>query len=443
MDVAKIPANPVAEADPSGGRLLAIDVTRGFALLGIFFVNIQAFGEPFGRFIAPVPESNEPLTVFWFYLVHMFCMGKFYPLFSMLFGMGLSLQMNSVFSRTGEFGGFYALYVRRLLWLFVMGLSHALLLWYGDILFIYSLAGAVLLACARLRPHVQLAIGIALLLIATTLQTGFNALGGWAASQKQHDSAPSFSPTVSTGAAVSEATEPVEPPTPIRQLVQGIQAGGPESPDWLEAELRAYRDGPWVQSFMVRGISWLFYAIFCVLGFGWHVLGMFFIGAALLRLGVLDEANERVQWILLSAGGLVGIPAVVTASLLPAFVGFNWWSAAVSAFYLMSFTLLVRHGLARTVTFVLSNVGRMALTNYLTQTLVSTFVFYHWGFAQFGAWTRPERCGFVLAVFAFQCIFSVLWMRTFRFGPAEWVWRSVTYFSPQPMLRSRCAQEAV
>jgi uncharacterized protein len=77
----------------------------------------------------------------------------------------------------------------------------------------------------------------------------------------------------------------------------------------------------------------------------------------------------------------------------------------------------------------------MALTNYLMQTVVATAVFYWWGLAQFGLWARPEKALFVLGVFAVQCVISVLWMRVFRFGPMEWVWRSLTYLRREPMLR--------
>ena len=437
-------------------RLLAIDVTRGFALLGIFFVNIQSFAEPFGRFVSPIPESDDPLTRFWFYFVHIFCMGKFYPLFSMLFGMGLALQMHSVFKRGGQATTFYALYLRRLVWLFLMGLSHALLLWYGDILFIYSIAGTALLLCARIPPKIQLAIGVGLVLFASVFFGAISALGGWAAQQKPEAPAQVESAATPDTEQPSDSTASATPQrTPIQQVIDGFFPGGPETPDAIEGEIRAMRDGPWLQSFFVRGFIWLNYLVFCLLGFGWHVLGMFFIGAGMLRSGIFEPSASRVQWVLFSAGLLIGVPGAVVQTFLPAWGGVNaatmgasaflgmFCGPLVSLFYLMSFTLIVRGNLLKPATFVLSNVGRMALTNYLTHTLVSTFVFYHWGLAQFGEWTRAEQCAFVLTVFACQCVFSVLWMRTFRFGPAEWLWRSVTYLRPQPMLRTAGPSPAV
>ncbi len=425
-----LPPQPAPRLAPTASRLLAIDVARGFALLGIFFVNIQSFGEPFGRFIAPSAESSDALTTLCFSFVKIFCEGKFYPLFSMLFGMGLALQMQSVTSRGGNF---YAIYIRRQLWLFIMGLSHALLLWYGDILFVYSIAGLILMLCVRIDPRVLLGIGAALVLFAAALQGGLGSLSGAAAAAQKERLA----------ARTSADAEPAPPETrsPIRQLTDGLQ-GGPESPDWLEGETRAYRDGPWVQSFLARALTWGMCLVFYVLGFGWHVLGMFFIGAALLKLGLFSAAGDRWHVHLLLLGVLVGLPGAFVSAMLPRWVGMQWWSAGlsgvllmtcgplVSLMYLCTFALLVRRGIARPITFVLSNVGRMALTNYLSQTVISTFVFYYWGLAHFGSWSRPERCAFVLGIFACQCIISVLWMRAFRIGPMEWVWRSVTYLRP-------------
>lgn len=447
----------VREPIPAGSRLLAIDVARGFALLGIFLVNIQFFAEPFGSYMRPTPESSDALTIFCFYFVKIFCEGKFYPLFSMLFGMGLALQMQSVMSRGG---GFYFLYTRRLAWLFFMGLTHALLLWYGDILFIYSIAGLVLMLALslRIRPHALLATGIAIVLLSAIVLGLFTAATTWSQSVQPAPAAASVPAEVratseSDGASgKSEAEVHAQPKEPFWRLIEGFQSGQVTQPDtgvWPETETEAYRQGPWSQSFLFRAMSWGMILIFGLFGFHWHVLGMFLIGAALLKLGLFSPQGERWQTRLCLVGLLIALPGVAIGAILPGATGNAWYAAAiaimlqmvcgplVSLMYLCMFALTVRHGRAAWATGILSNVGRMALTNYLTQTIVSTFVFYHWGFAQFGTWTRPERCAFVIGVYACQCVISVLWMRTFRFGPAEWLWRTMTYLKPQQLLRSR------
>ncbi|MDZ4797156.1 MAG: DUF418 domain-containing protein, partial [Bryobacteraceae bacterium] len=440
---------------PATSRLLAIDVTRGLALLGIFSVNIQLFAEPFGTYMQPGPESSDPLTVLCYYFVKIFCEGKFYPLFSMLFGMGLALQMHSVIGRGGNF---YAVYVRRLAWLFFMGLTHALLLWYGDILFVYSIAGVVLMLCVRIDPRTLLSLGVGLALFGAVLQSGFGALG---AAGQQVGNPPASSPaaiadtsaTGETNGAAATSGEPspdmdAAPATPFARWVQAFRdgkIGPPNSPIWMETETEAYRHGPWSQTFYFRALSWVMFLLVCLLGIGWHVLGMFFIGAALLRMGLFTTAGEKWLPRLFFLGLVVGLPGAAVSPFLIGWAGMHAWSAALTVFllmvcgplvslmYLTGIALLVRRGIARSVTNVLANVGRMALTNYLMQTVIATFVFYHWGLGQFASWSRPERCALVLGVYAVQCVISVLWMRHFRFGPMEWLWRTVTYWRAQPM----------
>jgi uncharacterized protein len=103
--------------------------------------------------------------------------------------------------------------------------------------------------------------------------------------------------------------------------------------------------------------------------------------------------------------------------------------------YLVGWTLAVEDGRCRFMTRALANAGRMALTNYLMQTVIATTIFYFYGLALFARTTRVERLGIVLAVFAGQLLFSALWLRYFQFGPMEWLWRSLTYRRRPPFLR--------
>lgn len=466
----------------AASRLIAMDVARGLALLGIFFVNIQLFAMPFGSFMQRAPENNDALTVFFYYLVKTFCEGKFYTLFSMLFGMGLVLQMHSVMGRGGRF---YAVYIRRLLWLFIMGLSHALLLWYGDILFVYSLCGVVLMLSARARPKVLIGVGAGLVVFGAVAQTGLTAIGlvsqqqqqrevvaaeatpGDTAAPPQTDAAADEQPELPGADPVPADAEPAAPTTdeanavekraPFIRFIESFQTNPgqqPDSPIWMETETEAYRDGPYLQAFLFRATSWAMMIVVFFFGFGWHVLGMFFIGAGLLKSGLLSPAGAAWQARLALVGLLVGVPAAAGSAVLHSSGSGSWALMSLSVLllmlsgplvalmYLCTVAIIVRNGLLAPVTWVLANVGRMALTNYIMQTVIATFVFYHWGLAQFGSWSRPERCGLVLAVFVAQCIISPIWLSVFRFGPLEWVWRSITYLRPQPMLRNRGGSSA-
>lgn len=463
--ISQVVARPIDVAN----RLIAMDVARGLALLGIFFVNIQLFAMPFGSYMQQGPETDDLLTAACYYFVKIFCEGKFYTLFSTLFGMGLVLQMHSVMRRGG---GFYGLYVRRLLWLGIMGLSHALLLWYGDILFVYSLCGVALMLSARARPKVLLGVGAGLVVLGAVAQTSLTALGlisqpppaevaateavpptaAGEAAPVDPQTGPRSDETTADATAASAAADTPDPRSPFIRFIRSLEKNPSQQPDapiWMETETEAYRDGPYLQAFLFRAISWAMMIVVFVFGFGWHVLGMFFLGAGLLKAGLLSPAGAAWQARLALLGLLVGVPAATIATILHGIANDSWWIMSLSVFllmfsgplvalmYLSTVAIIVRNGLAAPVTWVLANVGRMALTNYIMQTVIATFVFYHWGLAQFGSWTRPERCGLVLAVFAAQCVISPLWLSIFRFGPLEWVWRSVTYLRPQPMLRNR------
>jgi len=161
---------PTAVASPvePPARLLGLDVARGIALLGIFVVNIQFFSQAFGHFTFPVPESGDWLTRALFYVQGVFFTGRFYPLFSMLFGMGLVLMLTSS-RRRGAEKSFTRTYFRRLGALFVIGLAHGLGLWYGDVLLTYSLCGVVMLLCRNWPPKALIPVGVGLVLVGTVL----------------------------------------------------------------------------------------------------------------------------------------------------------------------------------------------------------------------------------------------------------------------------------
>ena len=124
-------------------RVLGIDVARGVALLGIFLVNAQLFSQPFGAVFEikiPSEEGWPSVAAYWF--TNIFCGGKFYPLFSLLFGAGLAMMYQSAVAQGRSFGWTYA---RRLAWLAVIGMLHLTLLWYGDILLIYASIGVLMI----------------------------------------------------------------------------------------------------------------------------------------------------------------------------------------------------------------------------------------------------------------------------------------------------------
>ncbi len=475
------PLTPVAESS----RIDAIDVVRGFALLGIFLVNIGMHGDAFGLYFDPAPPAgSSPADRVVHYVVKVFCEGKFYPLFSLLFGIGLALQWQRARAAGRRLLGTG---LRRLAVLSLFGLAHGLLLWYGDILFIYSIAGLLLLLLIDARPRTLAIIGACLMAVCALAGTGLGTLGALETISRERNAAavapletealaqadpadPSPTPDdeapTDEAHAAQDAPEPAshtdEPPdeadpgpkTPIERALavfedpsqmQGV--GGPlSSPVWLEAETEAYRDGPYGQALFFRVVTFASMLVFCALGFWWNVAAMLLFGAAMLKAGLFEPRNAHWHRRFVLVGLFLGIPFGLLYAFLPviappwvymvagnvlAMVG----GPLLSIGYLGAITLIVRSGAARAATGAIAKVGRMALTNYLMQTVISTGIFYHWGLGLFGETTRIERVGIVLAIYAAQIVFSVLWLRFFRFGPMEWAWRSLTYLRPQPMLR--------
>lgn len=473
-------ARPISERD----RLTAIDAARGLALLGILMVNIQSFAQPFGRFMLPRPESSDLLTQVLFYVQKVLCEGKFFPLFSMLFGMGLVLQMRSVerARAAGEQRSFIRIYLRRLAVLLAFGAIHALLLWYGDILFMYAIAGVVLMLFSKLSGRAMLTIAIAIISAATLIG---GPLGGFMLASEPPAAAPAAAVSESAPAPAPEVTaapgSKTAPPadaagtapstdaatskeTPRKRdelddladryqffrVINGYRdekiEGGPEQPLWIDAESKAYRNGPWLDAFLFRATTWLFYLTFSLFGFGWIVLGMFFLGAALLKLDFFSPARRPLRRMLVLVGFLIGVPAAASAVYFAGLKG-NFLAGAasmmlsflcapvMSLLYLSGISLIAESGKLQPIIRTLAATGRMALTNYLTHTIVCTFVFYYWGLAQFDLWTRPERVALVIGLFAAQCILSPIWLSKFQFGPMEWLWRTLTYGKMQPMRR--------
>ena len=115
----------------------------------------------------------------------------------------------------------------------------------------------------------------------------------------------------------------------------------------------------------------------------------------------------------------------------------RYYSSALLSFgYVGAITLIVHAGILRPATSALAFVGRMALTNYLMQTVIATGIMYWWGLGQFGTWSGPAMIGLVLGIYASQIVFSAIWLRLFRMGPLEWLWRSLTYLRALPISRS-------
>ncbi|MDX2148145.1 MAG: DUF418 domain-containing protein [Planctomycetota bacterium] len=498
---ALVPEAPPTAPSKSLPRVAALDVARGFALLGILMVNMDFFGESMASFYATKPENPGMLNAVVFYFTAIFCEGKFYPLFSMLFGMGLVLQMQSVERRGARF---VPLYIRRLILLSIMGLSHGFLLWYGDVLFAYSLAGAVLLLARNLSAKALAWIGAGLLAFSTLLTSGLTLLtppGRTAATSQDASSTtsaatatpgsnqpdevgvpvkPEQEPTASDGgeATPTEVAPPTDDPTaaspdsegepsrsdgvqdpadkdesPVNRAVRVFKAGGDpfSSEEYQAAEIEAYAKGPYSQALFFRSISYVMAIVFSIFGLGWTIVALFCFGAALAKIRIFAPEQAALRSRLLRIGALVGFPLAIGATTLTATIDSPVALAASLALLYLSgpmvafvyFALAVKaaeRGL--TIARILATTGRAALSVYISETLLSTFVFYHWGLGKFGTFEHAERALLALAIYALLVIATNLWLRVFAMGPLEYIWRAATYGKLPALLKSRSPAES-
>jgi uncharacterized protein len=448
---------PVQESN----RLLSLDVARGFALLGIFLVNIALMAAPLGEFTRPQPVANESVisqTIY--YSTKALFEGKTYPLFSLLFGIGLAMQFTKSKDPAGNRTGsrFYTRIVRRQIGLIVLGLLHIGLLWYGDILFIYGIVGLATLLVIHLRAKWIVLIAAICLVLATITGAGMGAYGVWAVEynkQKTAQIADQQESTVDIPAESSadESGEDQLTQTPFEKLLAGFQDGSiqePHSPGWMENEIIATRDGPFLQALGFRSIVWASSMFFMMLfaGGGLHIFVMFLIGVAIWKADLLGNGKEHLRRKLAFGFAAVGIPFSIYIAIFPAIhsgmspyvIGCmpaaNYvFGPLISLFYLFGFAALVDSGLLKPITNALANTGRLALTNYLCQTFLASVLFAFWGFGLFGSVDRPMRLVIVLSIFIGQIIFSKLWLTAFKIGPLEWFLRSFTYFRLPKLLR--------
>lgn len=403
----RVPNAPIAPSD----RILGLDVLRGFGVLGILVMNIPLFAMPEMASLNPTAYGDFTGLNRWVWVLsHIFADLKFISIFLMLFGAGIVLMTSKVEAKRQSAVG---LYYRRTLWLIVIGMLHAYLLWYGDILVMYGICALVIFPFRKVAPKWLLTIGLITTLVASLL----SLLGGWSL--------------------------PFWPREAYEQMVLTWKP----TQVLIRAEIAAYQGG-WLEQ-MAHRVPAAFEAqtFLFLIFYGWRAAGLMLVGMALLKWRVLTGQRSRRFYLALMAGGFaIGLPLIIYGvdrnfaaswSLdYSMFFGdqFNYWgSLFVALGYTCMVMLICKSRRLKKAICPLAAVGRMALTNYLLQTVICTTVFYGHGLGLFGRVERSEQMLIVFGVWAFSLVASPIWLRFFRFGPAEWLWRSLTYRKLQPM----------
>lgn len=426
---------PVATAD----RVKSIDTIRGVALLGILMMNIPVFGINWDFWYTVTHSPRSGSDYYTFATVFVLFEGTMRGLFSMLFGAGMVLFMlNKKEIPGGTTVAEY--YYRRLGWLVLFGLFNAfVLLWQGDILFFYGLCGMLLFPFRKLKPHWLLIIGLACISI-----TMFKSNLDYQETREKR---------IAYNKAIAAEKE-------NKKLSAEQEAARAE---WTEIEKRQKPDTTYSNRNlrkMQSGYSSIFTyfipnntngEIWYMYNGVWDMLCMMFIGMALFSWGFFSNKLSTSTYVLcLLIGYSIGIPIGWTIFdnqfMMTGTIGeyFDRWRISHQVFaefrrlpltigHASLIMLLFRSRLIPWLMKALANVGQMAFTNYLMQSIICTWFFFGYGFGNYNKLKFHQLYYVVGAVWVFQLIFSSIWLRYFRFGPFEWLWRSLTYWKKQPM----------
>ena len=413
-------SGPVTTAE----RIQTLDVLRGFALLGILLVNMAFFVHPIQFMMLPQAESGA-LDHAAAWLVRFLAEGKFFSLFSFLFGLGFTIQMARAEAK-GEH--FVPRYLRRAGVLLIFGLLHGMLIWVGDILFYYAILGVLLIFFRHMKfKWVWTWVVVLILLPALFTTLGVVAL------QMANSSV--------------EGHQIVEQQMAAQQEVYGQMAA---------QAYEVYGNGTFWEVTQQR-IGDLMFMWLLSLFIAPSILAMFLIGSVFGRKGYIHNAAQHTRLFrnLLLWGGIVGVigNGLYATLILNAPRSQPDWSTMVGTYgqafgapalmlaYVSAITLGMLNPTWQPRLLVLAPVGRMALTNYLLQSLICTTIFYGYGFGLFGKVGAAAGFGLSLLIYLLQIPWSHWWMARFHFGPVEWLWRTLTYGRAQPFrIQNRTVQ---
>lgn len=385
---------PITEKE----RIHSLDVIRGFALLGIFLVNMSSFHSP--ELYKGIFEKVGGIDQIIVDGIDFFAQASFYTLFSFLFGYGMVIFLD----RAKEKGLPYkSLFIRRLIVLLIIGILHAFFIWHGDILISYALIGFIVLLFYGVKSKTLLTSGLLILLIPAVLFSGLLFLA-----------------TLLT------------PDTAI-----------PRDHDLYNQSIEIYSTGTFLEITKQRIEDWysvnnLENAFFLITS----ILPLFLLGAYAAKEKWFSHVSDhkksilKMWWISL----IIGVPAklmpfVITENLGSEYLQDSIGGPAMALFYGTSIVLLIEKKRWRRILLPFSYVGRLSLTNYLLQSILCTFIFYSYGLGLYSQFSHVQGLLLTLGIYGLQIIFSFFWLKRFFYGPMEWVWRSLTYGKLQPFRR--------
>ncbi|HRI70335.1 MAG TPA: DUF418 domain-containing protein [Polyangium sp.] len=398
-------------------RVVLLDVIRGFALGGVFFSNVYMWFN--GRFLMPpsywkdYKSEGVDSAILWIFRNLVF--GRFITIFSFLFGLGIAVQFLRANKREDSAS---VRYTRRALAMMLFGAIHIALIWYGDILHVYALFGFAILLFRRASTKTLIVTGALLTFLAP-------AITGWCENLLPH---------LWTSAEV------------LKQQQEATMAKMTQlNADNLSLlQSHSYLD-------IIRGnllVYWHYFARPHVLGFYLGLVGNFLLGFAAGRVELFANIDKyrRLFWHLLGWGALASVSGglgmmilratgpgkkyfVTNETIVPTLMPLvrEIQTLGTAAFYLAAISFLFQRAFGRRLLSIYAPVGRMAVTNYLLESVVALFIFTGIGLGKIGDMSPVWSALMPAMVFPVQMVASWLWLKHFSFGPVEWLWRSMTY----------------
>lgn len=463
-------------------RIHALDIIRGLALIGIFLMNVEWFTRPIALLGSGVDASQAGWDYTASWLVYTFIQGKFWTLFSLLFGMGFAVMLTRA-----EAAGrpFVTPYVRRLVALMLFGSAHFVLLWTGDILHEYAVTATFLLLVVTRSWKAWAGVVVSLVAIGAVMQLaggdftevlmtiGFMVVvailmfflhrGTLARYWKGGVilfSLPFFLQLVMLGGSTAVKAF-ASPPTAVQAAEAGKERLEQDKKfaermetraDDAAEEIRVYGSGTYAETVALRARKYAEHLPQAA-GLSVFALPMFLIGFWFVRSDVIAHWRRHLPlfhrlaaWTLPLGLAMTLVSVWLRPTTVPMAVNqplpwlasilFMWAMLPTSIGYFAALISVLGTRIGQAILSPLRFAGQMALTNYIGATIVSTYYFSGYGLGHWGQVGRAGQVLFVFAVFAVQLVLSMLWLRWFRYGPLEWLWRAITYWTLPPMRRA-------
>ncbi len=411
METTGTPTTKESPKGPLKKRIESLDIIRGFIILGIFIININYFSTiTIERYHPTVHGNFNWLNQLIWVLEYTLVKQRLMTVFAILFGAGIYLMAKHNKNKGLKEA---PLHFTRMFWLVIIGLIHAYLIWDGDILVSYALCGCVVYFLRNMSAKALIIIGTIMILIPF-----------WG----------TFKTIVVNEPVPKEDLAFWNPDNELLQeALQSHQVSWTkETPGRIKTAFRRQTSD---------FITWSL----------WRVGGLMLLGMALMKLDVLTAKRPKktyTRMLLVSAG--IGLPISFYGTLFymksnydfSVFIGLKsatfYFGGLILGFsYIALLILLVKSDGFKYIKKSFSALGKMALTNYIMQSVFGTLIFFGYGLGYWGKVDRTFLVLVILAVWVFQAIFSNYWMKHYNYGPLEWLWRSLIYRKKQPLKRNQ------